>query len=113
MTTTATGSTRRKTTQAIKIAATLTPNAKTAEAIAATIFGKASPLFVRGGRLTINAAVALDLTKPGSAARVEARVQELRREMDEIGKLHTFSTQAGAVPEGQAEVLSEVAEDGE
>jgi hypothetical protein len=103
---------RRKTEQAVKIAATITPNAETAKRIGAAIFGEKSPLFVRGGRLTINAAIGLDLTKPGSAQRAQDRVLELQNELAAIATVHTFTTQAGPVPDGQAEVLPPSGEEG-
>lgn len=101
---------RRRSEQAVKISATITPKPDTARKIGEAIFGAASPLFVRGGRLTINAAVAFDLTKPGSAARAEARVLELKTELDAVAEIHSFTTAAGAVQAGSAEVLPEPAE---
>lgn len=106
---------RRRSEQAVKISATITPKPETARKIGEAIFGAASPLFVRGGRLTINAAVAFDLTKPGSAARAEARVLELRTEIEAVAEVHSFTTAAGAVQAGSAEVLPDLpdGEDGE
>lgn len=101
--------TRRKTVQAIKVSATWTPSDMGARVIRSGIFGDKSPLHVRGGRLTINAAIAIDMTDPSQAARVAARVQELKRELEAIGTLHSFSTQAGAVPADAVEHLPAVA----
>ena len=101
---------RRKTEQAIKIGASWTPNADYALAMNAKAFGKNSPLRIRGGRLSINAAIAIDMTDPAKAARVAARVTELRKELEATGTVHSFTTQAGAVPVGEAEQLPEVAE---
>ncbi len=95
----------RKTEQAIKISATWTPDERTAGSMAEMCFGTMSPLMIRGGRLTINAAIAIDMTDPMQAARAAARVAELRQELSAIGELHTFSTQAGSVPAGTAERL--------
>lgn len=96
---------RRKTAQAIKISASWTPGDDAANGIAKAEWGKNSPLRIRGGRLTINAAVAIDMTDPHDAVRVAERVAELRRELEATGTLHTFTTQAGAVPAGEAEQL--------
>jgi hypothetical protein len=95
----------RKTEQAIKISATWTPDEHMAERLGATAFGERSPLRLRGGCLTINAAILLDLTDPAQAARVAMRVVELRRELEDCGTVHTFTTQAGAVPLGMAEYI--------
>lgn len=101
---------RRRTEQAIKVSASWTPGDNAATAIARQIFGKASPLRIRGGRLTINAAVALDMTDPAQAARAAARVAELRKELEATGTVHSFTAVAGAVPAGEAEKLPEVSE---
>lgn len=97
--------TRRKTVQAIKISATWTPSEMGARALRSAVFGDASPLHVRGGRLTINAAIAIDMTDPSQAAQVASRVQELRRELEAKGTVHSFITQAGAVPVDAVEHL--------
>lgn len=99
--------TRRKTTQAIKISATWTPSEQAASGMNVELFGRASPLHIRGGRLTINAAIAIDMSDPSQAARVATRVQELKRELEAIGTIHTFSTQAGSVPFDAVEYLPE------
>lgn len=96
---------RRKTEQALKVSATWTPNEHASAAIRAKIFGVKSPLHVRGGRMTINAAIAIDMTDPAQAARVAARVAELKGELEAMGTLHTITTQMGAVPIGEAEHL--------
>ncbi len=100
---------RRKTEQAIKIAASWTPHDDTGAVIAAHVFGANSPLRIRGGRITINAAIAIDMTDPAQAARVAARVSELRKELEATGNVHSFATQAGSVPAGTAERLPEEA----
>ncbi len=100
---------RRKTEQAVKISASWTPSEMAGRAIRSAVFGGASPLFVRGGRMTINAAIALDMTDPAQAARVAARVQELRKELEATGTVHSFTTQAGSVQAGTAERLPEEA----
>lgn len=109
MTETTSASARRKTEQAIKISVSWTPSKETGLRIADKVFGKASPLDVRGGRLTINAAIAIDMTDPAQAARVAARVAELRKELEATGTVHSFTTLAGSVPAGEAEQLPEVA----
>lgn len=102
----------RKTEQAIKVSASWTPSETAAAIITRWTFGEASPLRVRGGRLTINAAILLDMTDPAQAARVAARVAELKRELEAIGTVHTFITQAGAVPAGTAERLPDLHDGG-
>ena len=109
MTETTSAPARRKTEQAIKISASWTPGEDAALGMARMEFGKESPLRIRGGRLTINAAIAIDMTDPAQAARVAARVAELRKELEAIGTVHSFSTVAGAVPAGEAEQLPEEA----
>lgn len=104
---------RRKTEQAIKISASWTPGDIAARMIRGGIFGGSSPLTVRGGRLTINAAIAIDMTDPAQAVRAAERVAELRRELEVIGTVHSFTATAGAVPLGEAERLPVVQEDAE
>ena len=111
MTETTSAPARRKTEQAFKVSASWTPGDNAATAIARQFFGKASPLRIRGGRMTINAAVALDMTDPAQAARAAARVAELRNELEATGTIHSFTTIMGAVPVGEAEKLPEVAAD--
>lgn len=101
---------RRKTEQAIKCSASWTPGDNMALNLNAKAFGKASPLRIRGGRLTINAAIAIDMTDPAQAARVAARVAELRKELEAIGTVHSFTTVAGSVPAGEAEQLPKIEE---
>lgn len=98
---------RRKTEQAVKISASWTPSEMAGRAIRSAVFGGASPLFVRGGRMTINAAIALDMTDPAQAGRVAARESELRKELEATGTVHSFVAAAGAVPAGDAEHLPE------
>lgn len=93
----------KRTEQALKVSASWTPDEETAEHIMAGVFGERTPLTLRGGRLTINAAVACDFAVAGQAASAEKRVQELRKELEARGKLHGFSVAAGAVPVGEAE----------
>ena len=69
------------------------------------VFGKNSPLHVRGGQLTLNAAIAIDMTDPAQAGRVAERVLELKKELLATGTLHRFTTQAGSVTAGTAERL--------
>jgi hypothetical protein len=97
--------TGRKTEQAIKISASWTPNEETAKAMRKVVFGKNSPLHIRGGQLTLNAAIAIDMTDPAQAGRVAERVLELKKELLATGTLHRFSTQAGSVAAGTAEKL--------
>lgn len=97
----------RKNKQAIKVSATWTPGQTTAATISEGIFGKKSPLGIRGGRLTINAAILTDYADPAHAVRVAARIAELRKELEATGTLHSFTTMAGAVPAGSAERLPE------
>ncbi len=110
MTETTSAPARRKTEQAIKISASWTPDANRAGLMSHTAFGVRSPLRIRGGRLTINAAIAIDMTDPAQAARVAARVAELRKELEAVGTVHSFTTVAGSVPAGEAEQLPKVEE---
>jgi hypothetical protein len=103
----------KKTEQAIKVSATWTPDAQAASGMSAELFGVRSPLSIRGGRLTINAAIATDHADPVLAARVAGRIAELRKELEAIGTVHSFTTQAGAVLVGVAEHLPPIpADDG-
>jgi hypothetical protein len=102
----------RKTEQAIKVSASWTPNGGASNKINAAVFGRLSPLAVRGGRLTINAAIATDHADPVLAARVAQRIAELRRELEATGTVHSFVTQAGAVPAGSAERLPDLPDGG-
>lgn len=104
--------TRRKNEQAIKVSASWTPDERIAGLLGLKAFGAASPLRIRGGRLTINAAIAIDMTDPEQAARVAARIAELRQELEATGTVHSFTTQAGAVPAGTAERLPDLASGG-
>jgi hypothetical protein len=97
--------TARKTEQAIKVSATWTPNERECLQFAAAAFGSNTPLVIRGGRLTINAAILTDHANPELAALVAQRIAVLRRELEATGTVHAFSTQAGAVPVGTAERL--------
>ena len=110
MTETTSATARRKTEQAVRISASWTPGKDVTEKIEDKIFGRGSPLVIRGGRLTINAAIAIDMTDPAQAARVAARVAELRKELEATGTVHSFTTLAGSVPAGEAEQLPEVAD---
>lgn len=105
MTTTTSATPRRKTEQAIKIAATWTPGAVQAHGVSMAMWGQKTPLRIRGGRLTINAAIATDHADPVLVSAVSARIAELRKELEATGTVHSFVTQAGAVPAGSAERL--------
>ena len=102
----------RKTEQAIKISASWTPDERTSGVISECIFGTKSPLTIRGGRMTINAAILTDHADPAHAVRVAARIAELRKELEATGTVHSFTTMAGAVPAGSAERLPEPNEGG-
>jgi hypothetical protein len=95
----------RKTEQAIKIGASWTPGPAASAELGPFIFGKATPLAIRGGRLTVNAAILSDMTDPGHMTRVAERVADLKRQLEALGTLHSFTTQAGSVPAGTAERL--------
>ena len=103
---TSTAPVRRKSEQAIKIAASWTPNEATADFMGGQTFGAVSPLHIRGGRLTINAAILADHGNPAMMTRVAERVAELKAELEAVGILHSFVTSAGAVPVGTAERLT-------
>lgn len=92
----------RKTEQAIKVSATWTPSETKARIMSGQVFGNGSPLDIRGGRLTINAAIAIDMADPAQMTQVAQRISELRADLEATGTLHTFGTQAGAVPVGTA-----------
>jgi hypothetical protein len=100
-----TPATRRKTEQAIKISASVTLGAGPADFASAHVFGDKSPLRIRGGRLTINAAIAIGDGKGDKVIRAYARADELERELAAIGTVHSFIRQPGAVPLGEAEQL--------
>lgn len=102
---------RRKTEQAIKISASWTPTGETAAKMAAQVFGDKTPLAFIGGRLSVNAHIAADMADPASMVRVSERVAELKQELASTGILHSFITQAGAVPAGKAERLPEAAKE--
>lgn len=110
MTETTSAPARRKTEQAIKISATWTPGANEADTVARGIWGQKTPLSIRGGRMTVNAAIHLDMSDPHNAVRVSERVAELRKELEATGTVHSFVASAGAVPAGEAEKLPEVSE---
>ena len=95
----------RKTEQALKISASWTPGPVEAAGVSKGLWGQKTPLLIRGGRMTVNAAIAIDMTDPMQAARVAERVKELRKELEATGTVHSFVTQAGAVPAGTAERL--------
>ena len=96
---------RRKTEQAIKVSASWTPSERVAGLIGREAFGPASPLRIRGGRLTLNAAIAIGDGKGDRVIRAYARAEELQRELEAIGTVHSFTTTPGAVPAGEAEQL--------
>lgn len=98
---------RRKTEAAIKISASWTPGDMAARAIRSGTFGDKSPLSIRGGRLTINAAIAIGDGKGDKVIRAYARADELEAELAAIGTVHSFNRQPGAVPAGEAEQLPE------
>lgn len=97
--------TARKTTQALKISASWTPTEEAGIMLARTMFGAATPLRFDGGRIMVKAAIKLDLSDPAMATQVAARAAELRNELEATGKVHSFNTQAGAVPTELVEVL--------
>lgn len=97
--------TTRKTIQAIKVSATWTPGQMEAIAVSRTVFGQATPLHIRGGRLTINAAISIGDGSPDQVVRAYARAEELKNELEAHGTVHSFNTQAGAAPTEQVEVL--------
>lgn len=97
--------TTRKTTQALKISASWTPKADAGVALARHIFGANTPLRFDGGRVMVKAAIKLDLSDPRMAQPVADRAAELRRELEAMGTVHSFTTQAGAVPTELVEVL--------
>ncbi len=94
----------RKTVQATKISASWTPSDSTAAAMEAEAFG-ASKLSICGGRLHVTAAIAIDMADPDQAARVAARVKELRAQLEDLGKVHSFIVRTGAVPRDEVEFL--------
>jgi hypothetical protein len=98
---------RRKTEQSIKISASWTPDGACADMMKDNAFGPASPLRIRGGRLTLNAAIAIGDGKGDKVIRAYARADELERELAAIGTVHSFNRQPGAVPAGEAEQLPE------
>ncbi len=103
--------TARKTVQAIKISATWTPGPVESISVVRGIFGQSTPLSLRGGRLTINAAISIGDGSPKNVIRAYDRAAELQRELEAAGTLHTFHTQAGAAPTEMVEVLPPISEE--
>lgn len=103
----------KKTEQAMKVAASWTPDEKTAKAMMIKAHGAKTPMAVSGGRLSIRAAVATDFADPKSTAAASARIEELKKELEGTGTIHGFTVTAGAVPLGTAEktILPPVEED--
>lgn len=97
--------TARKTTQALKISASWTPNTEAGINLARALFGAKTPFRFEGGRQMVRAAIKLDLADPMAAKPVAERAAELRAELEATGTVHSFTTQAGAVPTELVEVL--------
>lgn len=97
-----------KTTQALKISASWTPDEKTSEQMLTRVFEDcpASPLKLHGGRINLKHAIKLDFSDPKNALAVSERVAAIKSDLEKRGTVHGFSTTAGAVPVEDAEVLS-------
>lgn len=97
----------KKTTQAIKISASFTPDPDTAARMVAAAFpnGGAKGVRFEGGRIGVRHAIAIDMRDPHQAARVAARVKQIEESLDTHGVVHSFVTQAGAAPIDAVETL--------
>lgn len=98
-----------KTTQAMKISASWTPNEDMADAMMKAMFeGSAgAPLKFTSGRIQMKHAIKSDFTDPGHMIRVTQRVAEIKELLEGYGTVHGFHASAGAVPHAEAEVLGE------
>lgn len=101
---------QRKTVQAIKISASWTPLEQTAFGMAEAAFGAMGGpggLRIEGGRILIRHAIAVDMANPEHYALVSRRIKQISNELNHTGTVHSFTTVAGAVPEGLAQHLPE------
>ena len=90
-----------KTTQALKVSAYWSPSEETAAAMTNAVFDPGHPAHgvrVAGGRTLVKCALKIDFADPANAARVSERIAEIKAALEASGKVHKFSTQAGAVP---------------
>lgn len=96
-----------KTTQALKISASWTPERGIADRMIEAAIGKtaAKAVAFSGGRLSLKHAIKIDFADPAQATRVSARVADIKAALETTGELHGFTTTAGAVPIEEAEVL--------
>ncbi len=104
-----------KTVQALKIAASWTPDPAAAAAMIDAVFHDKTKAFgvrLAGGRMSIKHAIRTDFADPDQATRVIQRVAQIKDELRKAGTLHDFKTTAGAVPVGEAEVLPDEDEAG-
>jgi hypothetical protein len=99
----------QKTTQALKIVASWTPNPSEARGMLADVFGAENRLQYSGGRIRLLHAIKLDFSVPADAVRVSERAAQIKAELEEKGTLHSFATFAGAVPVEEAEILPDLA----
>ena len=105
-----------KTTQALKVSAYWTPGEETAAAMTNAVFGEDSQVFgarVAGGRTLIKCALKVDFSDPSSAARASERIAQIKAALEASGKVHKFSTQAGAAPVAQVVDLEQEGTDDE
>ncbi|WP_336801755.1 hypothetical protein [Kaistia sp. MMO-174] len=98
-----------KTVQALKIAASWTPNQPTAGVMINAVLAETDAFGARfsSGRLLLKHAIKIDFTDPSQAQRVSARAADIKAGLASTGTLHDFRTTAGAVHADEAEVLPE------
>lgn len=98
----------QKTVQALKIAASWTPNADTAGAMMTAALNEtaAGRMHLSGGRLALKHAIKIDFSDPQNATLVSERVAEIKDALSGAGVLHDFRATAGAVHAAEAEILA-------
>lgn len=96
-----------KTTQALKITASWTPNEANGQAMMSGAF-EGTPVEkarIAGGRMSIKLAYAIDYANPAHVAAVSTAVARVKRELEASGTLHGFNTVGGSVPVEEAETI--------
>lgn len=102
--------TDQRTVQAIKIGVSFTPNVMDQNAARAAL-GIPHPLYIRGGRMTLNAAIQIDGNDPDSVTAAAHMVKRIQTALAEAGTIHKLTTQFGRVPADQAVQQSNDKED--
>lgn len=100
----------RKTTQAMKVSASWTPNEEVAHDMARAAFGDlgvGGGLRFDGGRILVKTAIATKMNDPDHAVRVAQRIKQIEAELRSNGRVHSFTTLHGAVLSELVEHLPE------